>query len=79
VKITPRFQAYRHKKTGGVYRILHLAVMEKDLSGVVVYRPWDSKGTQIYVRPYTEFVDGRFEPVWFDPRTLVWTAEKPQS
>jgi hypothetical protein len=77
LKLTPRLQAYRHKKTGGVYRVLHLAVMEKYLSSVVVYRAWNGAGTQIYVRPYAEFVDGRFEPVWQDPISGDWKATKP--
>ena len=52
---------YRHKKTNGIYRVGCLARMEADLTQVVVY----AKDADVWVRPLSEFCDGRFES-WTD-------------
>ena len=49
---------YRHKKTNGVYRVGCIAQMEADLTPVVVY----ARDAEVWVRPLSEFCDGRFEP-----------------
>lgn len=50
---------WRHRKTGGLYEELHRALVERDLTPVVVYRGEDG---QVWVRPAKQFDDGRFEP-----------------
>jgi hypothetical protein len=52
---------WRHKKTGGYYTHLYNGVLEADLSEVVVYRA--HKDGTVWVRPASEFYDGRFENV----------------
>lgn len=54
-----------HKKTKQEYRVLMLAVREADLAPVVVYCGLD--GT-IWVRPASEFFDGRFEVLIDHPK-----------
>ena len=49
---------HRHVKTGGLYRVLHRAEIEADLSPCVVYQNVESGRT--WVRPASEFDDGRF-------------------
>lgn len=62
---------YRHKKRGTTYVVLHEAVSLQcatvpDFEGMfendywVVYRDLKFRG-RVYVRPYAEFHDGRFE------------------
>ncbi len=50
---------HMHKK-GGLYRVLMAGVLETDRSDVVIYD--DADGT-VWVRPVTEFYDGRFSPL----------------
>jgi hypothetical protein len=52
---------YRHLKTGGFYRVLHHAVDENTLRPVVVYVPVPRDGRSMWVRPWDQFSDGRFE------------------
>jgi len=53
---------YRHKKTGGVYRVLHAtALIEADMSLAVVYQ--SEKDGTVWVRPTREFLDGRFDRI----------------
>ena len=52
---------YRHKKTGGIYCVLHMATIEADKMPAIVYR--SEKHDTIWVRPEAEFCDGRFEKV----------------
>lgn len=52
---------FRHKKTKGIYQIQMLVTNETDLSVSVVYSNYES-GT-IWVRPASEFFDGRYERV----------------
>lgn len=67
---------YRHKKRGTTYRILHKAKFQYSASeefdysgtinfylddtGVVVYQDVDDP-TKVWVRPWDQFFDGRFE------------------
>lgn len=56
---------YRHKKRGGLYRVLYAGIMQceandLDESVMVVYE--DTEG-RIWIRPIGEFYDGRFEVV----------------
>ena len=58
-----------HVKSGGEYEILHHGMFQcadpkHDMEHVVIYRGEDQR---IWVRPATEFVDGRFTDV--DPRS----------
>ena len=53
---------HRHRK-GGLYRVLSEGVWEPDRSTVVIYD--DQDGT-IWVRPKSQFEDGRFEKVLAD-------------
>lgn len=51
---------YRHLKTGRHYRVeMDSARMEATGERAVVYR--GLADNQVWVRPYDEFVDGRFE------------------
>lgn len=53
---------YRHKKTGGVYRVIaDPALMEADKTPVVVYQ--SEQDGQVWVRPAAMFHDGRFERI----------------
>jgi len=63
---------YRHKKRGTTYRILHGAVMQHSyaendgpsLDGVAVIVYQDvQEPHKVWVRPGSEFFDGRFEKV----------------
>lgn len=48
----------RHKKTGGIYRVMAMAIREEDLEPMVSYSGNDGL---IWVRPAKEFFDGRYE------------------
>lgn len=50
---------HRHRK-GGLYRLLKQGVYEPDRSPVAIYD--DADGT-VWVRPLSEFQDGRFTPL----------------
>jgi len=50
---------HRHKK-GGIYRLLRVGVIEADLVEVAIY---DDRDGKTWVRPLTEFNDGRFTPL----------------
>lgn len=50
---------YLHNKSGNVYRVLYTqALLEKTLEPHVVYT--DRHGGHIWLRPVSEFCDGRF-------------------
>jgi hypothetical protein len=48
---------WQHRK-GGWYTVVALGVVESDLTPAVVYR---SRGGRVWIRPLSEFLDGRFE------------------
>ena len=48
-----------HVKTGGLYKVLtYDAKYEHDLSRAVVYQAF--KDNTVWIRPHSEFMDGRF-------------------
>jgi hypothetical protein len=49
---------HRHLKSGNLYQVISHGVMKADLTPVVIYR---NRSGQTWVRPRTEFNDGRFE------------------
>jgi hypothetical protein len=49
---------HRHLKTGGLYRLMYVGLLEKTLEKVAIYQGQD---LVFWVRPLTEFEDGRFE------------------
>lgn len=54
------FSVWRHAKTSHLYLVLHAAVNEADLEPVVVYRRAFGGPDTVWVRPASEFLDGRF-------------------
>ena len=56
-----RQEVYRHKKTGGIYGVVCNATRESDGELLVVYR--NVATGERWVRPASEFNDGRFERV----------------
>ena len=56
----PPFGYWEHQKTKEVYMIIGFGLIEKTLEPSVVYQ--SSQG-QIWIRPATEFFDGRFKQV----------------
>ncbi len=53
-------QQVKHLKTGGLYRILHLAKIEATLEEVYVYEAL--RNQTVWIRPKSEMLDGRFIP-----------------
>jgi hypothetical protein len=49
---------WRHLKSGGVYEVVTLGLIEATEERAVVYAGVEGGGT--WIRPYDEFVDGRF-------------------
>lgn len=56
-----RPEIYRHRKTGGIYGVICNATRENDGELLVVYRNMETGDR--WVRPASEFNDGRFERV----------------
>ena len=52
---------FRHKKTGGEYVVMMFATIEATMTQAVVYK--STATDQAWVRPVSEFEDGRFELV----------------
>jgi hypothetical protein len=52
---------YMHKKTGGIYSVICQAHHEKTGELCVVY--FNEKTGDRWIRPVSEFNDGRFEPI----------------
>jgi len=65
LRFFPVGSRWRHKKTGGIYTVENVVVIESSMQLCVVYRsmliPW--------CRPVVEFGDGRFERVNDDSDT----------
>lgn len=51
---------WRHVKSGTLYDVVAVGYLERDVSPVVVYRGVVSE--TVWVRPLSEFLDGRFVP-----------------
>lgn len=51
--------AWRHRN-GTVYRVCSAAIIEATLEPAVVYRPDNGNPFVTWVRPLSEFLDGRF-------------------
>ena len=60
----------RHRKTGGIYTVMALALEEATLEPVVVY--CGATG-QVWTRPASEFFDGRYEAAPDHPQQTVAT------
>lgn len=56
---------WRHDKTGGHYVVLGGCRLEVDGEPAVLYEP--AGGGTRWVRPESEFMDGRFQPVDLQP------------
>jgi hypothetical protein len=54
-------QLLKHLKTGGHYKILHLAKLESTKEDVYVYEALINH--TIWVRSSAQMLDGRFEPI----------------
>ena len=50
---------YRHKKTGGIYVVVTLGKLEGRGTEMVVYLALSD--STVWIRPFDEFADGRFE------------------
>ena len=50
---------FRHRK-GGLYEVIAVGKIEATLEKAVVYKATDGN---VWIRPATEFMDGRFQPV----------------
>jgi hypothetical protein len=53
---------YRHLKSRHVYKILKTAIIEATMTPAVVYEREDGT-VGVWIRPISEFLDGRFEPL----------------
>lgn len=49
---------YRHQRRGSLYKVIAEGLLEVDKTPVVVYKSLTDG--QVWVRPSTEFFDGRF-------------------
>lgn len=72
-RLTP---THRHSK-GGVYRVIGRALLEQDLSDVILYL--DMEEGILWVRRADQFLDGRFTPLveeWEPPAPMVLRGRK---
>lgn len=55
-------QLWRHVKTGTVYKVADICIIEKTLDAGVLYHAHSNDRVQMlnYMRPKNEFTDGRF-------------------
>ncbi len=63
----PGSNRIRHVKSGGLYEVIAYGKLEVDGSQMTIYRSVETG--QIWVRPTSEFKDGRFVPHVEDPST----------
>jgi len=56
-------KCYRHKKSGNIYRVVFAdcRIEATNTEAVAYRRVGVNFATPVWVRPYEEFVDGRFE------------------
>lgn len=53
---------WKHKKTSTIYTVKDIAILESDLSLVLSYKELGASKVH-WIRPLSEFLDGRFEKV----------------
>jgi hypothetical protein len=54
---------WQHSKTGGRYVIIYFGLLENTMEPAVIYQELDAEGpAPVWVRPATQFFDGRFLP-----------------
>lgn len=58
----PTGSLWKHRKSGGVYRIVGHALIENDVTPAIIYESL-SGDAGLWVRPADEFQDGRFAKV----------------
>jgi hypothetical protein len=51
---------HRHSK-GGLYRVITAAILEADVKTMMTV--YDDEGGRVWVRPSSDFHDGRFVPI----------------
>lgn len=56
-------KVYRHSKTNKDYRVIAIGVQEADSTPVVIYTRAGGVVGEVWVRPLSEFEDGRFQRV----------------
>lgn len=70
---------WRHKKTGRLYEVICQGLLEATLEPVTVYQ--SRVDGRVWVRPSTEFLDGRFEPAEAEDdiytTTVIRTRRRP--
>lgn len=75
--IVRRGDVWRHVARGSVYRVVNIGRMQcagtLDMQATVIYQGLE--GGPIWVRPKTEFLDGRFEPVNLNKRRPRWNPQ----
>jgi hypothetical protein len=50
--------AYRHNKTGNLYRVQGVALQTETQEPLVIYRPlYDGTGYELFARPYAMFIE----------------------
>jgi hypothetical protein len=60
-------QLWRHKKSGNVYRVDDICIIEETMKDGVLYSPTGQVVFAPFMRPREEFEDGRFEYVGDKP------------
>lgn len=69
----PRSKIYQHVKTGGLYIVLENdAFLEKSVEQCTIYK--SLQNGKIWIRPYTEFWDGRFRCILKDELKAISQA-----
>ncbi len=60
-------EIWQHVKSGGLYTVEGECMIEADMTPAIIYRSlWDSA---VWVRPKSEFYDGRFRNIAVDEIT----------
>lgn len=52
---------WRHKKSGGFYRVVMHCTIEATLTPAIAYKSEAAPDATVWIRPAAEFMDGRFE------------------
>lgn len=67
-------EIYCHQKTGKKYEFLGMALWEPTKQTAVIYRCMESE--MVWIRPATEFFDGRFQIVLPEQKTPTFAPKK---